>query len=350
MSETFLSDIDQPSYEQVAALDPLRLDTVIEYLPKMNADADTEAIFETTGYATNNAAELNIPSRSTALAAIRDLDFLASSLLRHGISPLDAIPGLEEQFVRLGAVADTVPRGTVFTYAAANPTGDRRRSFTGTMEEDAFIEAVTAGVVSLDTAVEAMGQTDLNDEAAMIDALTQSSEAMDTMVASIVNVQRVVSPEFFTFQMRPFFEPLVINGKSLTGAGGAQMQLIAVDRMLWGFEEKDPMYEGFFAENWQYLTPKQQGAVSSYVKQNDEVSIVRWLQESSDASNETRDATLTLLKKIKKFRYPHRKVARDNFKLRSDDAVGSGTYTPDILDLLIEKTGDAIDQVEEAYV
>jgi hypothetical protein len=64
--------------------------------------------------------------------------------------------------------------------------------------------------------------------------------------------------------------------------------------------------------------------------------------------DDSRQATTDLLRKIRKFRYPHRKIAQDNFKLRPDDAVGSGSYKPDILDVLIDKTEKAIAQVEES--
>jgi hypothetical protein len=345
--ELLESRADHPSYEQVAELDPLEVDKIMEYLPQLNAEQDVEAIHEATVYATENAAGLMIPTRSDALASIRDLDFLASSVLRHGEQPLETVPGLESQLIRLGKVAKTVPRGTVFTYAAANPVGERRRSFTGTEAEEAFIEAVTRSIVMLDGAVDAIGKTSLRNDARLAEVLSGSSVAMDEMIDSIVQVRRTVTPEFFTFQMRPFFEPLVIDGESLTGAGGAQMQLVAVDRMLWGCEDKDPDYEAFFAENWQYLTPAQQNALDGYLRLNGGRSIVGWLAANPEASDETRGATVDLLKKIKKFRYPHRRIAQDNFKLRPSDAVGSGTYTPDILDVLIDKTAAAITRVEE---
>lgn len=348
MSERLQTCETYPSYEQVASLDPLKTDQIMEYLPELNSQGDIDAIREATQYATAGTEALAMPSRAEALATIRDLDFLASSLMRHGEQPLDTIPGLEAQLIRMGAVANTVPRGTVFTYAAANPNGERRRSFTGSHEEEAFIDSVTRSIIALDGAVEGLGKTSLGNDARLSQALWRSGEAMDEMIDSIVQVRRTVSPEFFTFQMRPYFEPLVINGESLTGAGGAQMQLVAVDRMLWGCEDKSPDYEGFFAENFIYLTPVQQEALSDYVRVNGDKSIVGWLNENPGQYPETTDAAIDLLKKIKKFRYPHRRIAQDNFKLRPNDAVGSGTYQPAILDVLIEKTEASIGILEES--
>lgn len=337
-----------PSYEDVASIDPLKTDQIMEYLPELNRQGDVDAIREATAYALAGTEALTVPTRAEALAAIRDLDFLASSVLRHGEQPLDTVPGLEEQFIRMGSIANTVPRGTVFTYAAGNPSGERRRSFTGSNEEEVFIDSVTRSIIALDGAVEGLGQTSLENDAALGQSLWRSGEAMDEMIDSIVQVRRTVSPEFFTHQMRPYFEPLVINGENLTGAGGAQMQLVAVDRMLWGCEDKTPDYEGFFAENFIYLTPAQQEALSDYAHTNGDKSIVSWLSENQGQYPETTDAAIDLLKKIKKFRYPHRRIAQDNFKLRPKDAVGSGTYQPDILDVLIEKTETSIAMLEEA--
>jgi hypothetical protein len=318
------------------------------YLPELNAQGAVEAIVEATVYATGNAASLASPSRADALASIRDLDFLASSVLRHNQNPLEIVDRLEEQLVRLGGVAKSVPRGTVFTYAAANPSGERRRSFTGTQEEEVFIGAVIRSILALDGAMDGVGQIALSNVAGLQEVLVGSSVAMDEMIDSIVEVRRTVSPEFFSFQMRPYFESLVIDGQKLTGSGGAQMQLLAVDRMLWGCEDDDSGYNDFFDDNWRYLTPVQQGALDNYLRLNGGRSIVSKLTDGSEVSNDTRDAAIGLLKKIKKFRYPHRKIAQDNFRLRPSDAVGSGSFKPDILDVLIEKTETSISLIEGA--
>lgn len=347
-SEVLKHRMDYPSYEGVAALDPLKVDGIMAELPECNKQGDVDAIREATQFAVATTEGMATVSRSEALAILRDLDFLASSVLRHGEQPLDTVQGLEDQFVRLGKIAGTVPRGTVFTYAAANPAGERRRSFTGSHEEEVFIDAVTRSIVALDGAVQGIGQTSLRNDDRLQQVLLHSGGAMDDMISSIIEVKRVVTPEFFTFQMRPYFEPLVINGESLTGAGGAQLQLVAVDRMLWGCEDQTPQYESFFAENVSYLTPAQQDALAKYLQLNGGKSIVGWLAENPGSFPETNEAALGLLKKVRKFRYPHRKVAQDNFKLRPSDAVGSGTYTPDILDVLIEKTEISIAMLEEA--
>lgn len=349
--ETLSKNYEFPSYEEIARRDPLGLDPVMQALPILNERGDLDGIKEATVYASRILQDRELIERADALAVIRDVDFLTSSMLRHGENPFDHVPKLEESLIRAGSVANTVPRGTVFTYAAANPSGERRRSFTGSTEEDTFISAVTRSVVALDGSVDKMGGiSPITTDQQLQRILTGSSEAMDEMVRSIVEVKRVVSPEYFTFNMRPYFESLEIGGRSYTGSGGAQIQLVAIDFMLWGCEDTDPDYLKFFEENLQYLTPTQQRSLEQYLRTNGNQGIVSLVADSASYDNSTRQSAVDLLRKVKKFRYPHRKVAQDNFRLRPDDAVGSGSYKPDILDVLISKTQLAIERVEESKV
>lgn len=337
-----------PSYADVAVLDPLRVDEAMTTLPNLNSRGDLDSLRMLTAFAVSMASTIESPDKAEALAAIRDLDFLASSVLRHGEDPVRSVFGLEGQLLRMGAVADTIPRGTVFTYASANPSNQRRRYFTGQHEEEVFIDSVTRSIAALDGAVYTLSVAELGMDASLAEALERSSEAMHEMVESIVRVKRTVSPEFFTFQMRPYFEPLTVGGRTLTGAGGAQMQLVAIDRMLWGCEDRTLEYERFFQENSMYLTPVQRAALARYEEINGNQSIVGWLYKNRGSFPAAHDAALNLLNDVRKFRYPHRRVAQDNFKIRPNDAVGSGTYKPDILDVLIEKTEASIAMLREA--
>lgn len=345
--ETLPRNHEFPTYDEVAKRDPLGLDPIMAALPDLNAHEDVEGLREVTLHASDTLRDQRLSDPADALAVIRDVDFLTSSLLRYGVNPFECAPELEDDLIRTSRVANTIPRGTVFTYAAANPSGERRRSFTGSVEEDVFISAVTRSVIALDDSVDRMGGiSPLSTDQQLQAVLADSSSAMDEMVRSIIEVKRTVSPEYFTNNMRPYFESLEIGGRSYTGSGGAQIQLVAIDFMLWGCEDNDPDYLKFFEENLLYLTPVQQRSLEQYLRVNGEKSLVSLVSE--DYEDNTRQATIDLLRKIKKFRYPHRKVAQDNFKLRPDDAVGSGSYKPDILDILIDKTELAIEKVEEA--
>jgi len=347
MLETLGPRLDFPSYDEVARRDPLKIDQAMRILPELNAEGDVKGLEVVTREALEESQRQVNMSQTDALAIIRDMDFLASSLLRHEVHPFEAMPELEAELLRVSEAAKTVPRGTVFTYTAANPAGDRRRSFTGTPEEEVFIDAVSRSIVALDGAVDNIGNiSTYGRESSLVAALNDSGVAMDEMVRSIIEVKRTVTPEFFSSQMRPYFESLTIGDKKYTGSGGAQIQLVAIDFMLWGCEEQDPDYLAFFAENVGYLTPVQQRAIENYLENNGDRSVVSLITQEPEMGDDSRQAALDLLRKIRKFRYPHRKIAQDNFKLRPDDAVGSGSYKPDILDVLIDKTERAIARVE----
>ncbi|HCH34925.1 MAG: PrnB [Candidatus Saccharibacteria bacterium GW2011_GWC2_48_9] len=329
------------TYHDIAELDPLSLDEIMILLPELNRRQDVESI-NTVLSEVVCTSQYNVVSQEDALAALRDLDFLASSLLRHGAQPLQSVDGLEGELMRLGNVAGTIPRGTVFTYASINPLDERMRSFTGTTEEALFIDSVRNGTLALDLALTSLSDKSMYDDEGMAEALTTSAAAMDTMIASIINVYHTITPEFFSEQMRPYFEPLVIGGRKFTGAGGAQMQLLAIDRVLWGNNETDPEYQGFFNENYEYLTPTQKESLGHFLTRNSQTTLVEWLESHPDEYPQMRQETVSLLRKIKKFRYPHRRVAKGNFNIRKKGAVGSGSYTPDILDVLISKTEESI--------
>lgn len=339
--------LDFPSYEEVAKRDPLGVDRAMQVLPNLNAEGNVGGLEIITREALGESQRQQDLSQIDALAIIRDMDFLTSSLLRHGVQPLDLIPELEEELLRISGIAKTVPRGTVFTYAAANPEKERRRSFTGTAEEDVFISAVARSIIALDDAVNEISTASVCN--GLVTALNSSSVAVDEMVGSIIEVKKTVTPEFFSSQMRPYFESLTIGDKQYTGSGGAQIQLVAIDFMLWGCDEQDPDYVAFFEENVGYLAPVQQRAIESYLRANDEKGLINIITQNTEVGDESRQAAADLLRRIRKFRYPHRKIAQDNFELRPDDAVGSGSYKPDILDVLIDKTEKAIAQIEERH-
>lgn len=324
-------------YVRARLLDPLNIDDVIHQLPAFNAIADVDSIAKHTRDAIARAAL--VEGEVEAIASIRDLDFFLSSAVRHGIQPNEIIDNLDDTMVGLGAIAGTIPRGNVATYATANPTDTRQRTFTGERPEKLFIGAVAQTALALDGALRVFG--DKNYEQGLI-AL---DFGLDAMVKSIIAVRREVTPEFFTGTLRPYFDSMTIAGKQYLGSGGAQLQLVGIDYLLWGCSDQNQDYRDFFDENVKYMTPQQQAYVKHALTQHDGQSIVEYLKENRDPDAIT--TAISVLKKIRKFRYPHKKIADDNFKLRQEGSVGSGGYTPDILGLLITKNEAALTRLQD---
>lgn len=329
-----------PSYLEISELDPLSFNEQSIKLPSANENHDTDwlrlAYAEMLGAAEEDLADV---SAGTAVAALRDLDFIASSLIRHNQQETAQSEQAARIFTSLGRLAGTVPRGTVFTYASTNPEGERERSFTGSPQERLFINAVRRGIEELDLSLDRLAGVAEGELSGIYD----SAENLANMVASIIDVKKGVSPAFFTFELRPYFEPMTIDGETYAAAGGAQMQLVAIDRLVWGSDCKDPVYQEYFSDNFRYLTPDQRGAVTEFERRADSRSIVSLLEEGEIPSALAFPINQLLLT-LKRFRYPHRRVARDNFALRQDSAVGSGRYSPDVLDHLISLTDAAIER------
>lgn len=331
--------------EKIKLLDPLGLDEFFPHLPELNRQGNPQPVIDQLTNASISIQNSFPHSSEEAIACLRDLDFLIGSSLRHNIDPLSTVPDLEQQLIELGEKSGTIPRGSVYTYAAVNPNDGRRRSFTGSAEEEIFIDVVATSVDCLENSYRSLSCQTIGNNYEFCDVINQVADSVDVMVDSIIKVHRTVSPQFFTEKMRPYFEPLVINGTEYAGAGGAQMQLLGVDFILWGIDERDPIYVDYLAENYKYLTPGQQKAMEKF-SQNNGQGIVTWISENAKSGDDVVKSTANLLRKLRRFRYPHRKVAQDNFKVRDDGAVGSGRYTPEILDYLIQKTEYALTTVE----
>lgn len=227
---------NEGGYERAAELDPLGLDQSLHELPAHNELAAVPWLMGVTSGAVRRAEALTHPDASIAAACLRDLDFLASSLLRHDIQPIERVEGLEGAMQQLGERAGMVPRSTITTYAAANPTGDRIRTFTGSYEENLFIGLLRDSYVQLDRATSALSRTALEDvhdpvaETTVIDALAVTSLGIDIMVDAIVGsngVMKNITPEFFSNTIRPYFDPLVIGGDKYFAANGGQLPLSA---------------------------------------------------------------------------------------------------------------------------
>jgi hypothetical protein len=145
----FVADVVNSDDVRVGNLDPLDADAILAQLPRANDAGDTRWLISTADGLVSRCAELH--TADEARAALRDLGFVVSSIGRHDPEALNPCPW-ENELVRLGALADEVPRDTVYSYAPRNPTGERRRTFTASAEERLFISSVTDGIAHLNHA------------------------------------------------------------------------------------------------------------------------------------------------------------------------------------------------------
>jgi monodechloroaminopyrrolnitrin synthase len=82
---------------------------------------------------------------------------------------------------------------------------------------------------------------------------SEATDGMRRMVDAIFAVGKIVSPDVFTFKLRPFFDPKTVGGRTYFASGGAQMPVTMVDLLLWGIGETDKTCLMYWNENFQYL-------------------------------------------------------------------------------------------------
>lgn len=338
-------------YKKATELDPLGIDADLFHLPEYNERADVLMIRQLGEKAVGNFRKTSVENMEESYAVLRDLDFIASSLDRHGFNPTSEVDGLEGAMVWAGFMGDSTPRGTITTYAGINPDGERRRSFTGSKEEDIFIDSLKVSFEELEVAMNGLARlTSRSDDVDFTHSLDKSTLAMQTMTNSTVAVMRNIPPEIFTGQIRPYFEPLNLAGKSYVAANGSQLQLVGIEKMVYGTGGVDSVESDFFDENMPYLNAAQRDKLRVFADANQGKDLLTMIEERRSEGEDTSEVLVSvaaLTKMIRKFRYPHRKVAEDNFKLRPDGSVGSGSYTPAVLTDLIKSTEARIAHVQE---
>ena len=334
------SGVDENAHDYaVAVLDPLRADQVIAALPAANDDGDTGWMLAAIS---KLIEDFDTVDAAQARAALRDLGFLAASVVRH--TPDADLSFLQPTLLRLGDIADEVPRDTVYSYTTRNPVGPRRRAFVGSPEEDLFIDSVLAATRALNVAVEHLTaylcRPDL-DENGMLEAFARVHDGVESLRQNLRSVQREITPEYFSHQLRPYFPQLTIGGRTYMGPGGAQMPLLVLDVLLLtptGPDELGEWHATYLKENLLYLPPAHRAVCAATLDEQRQghSELTRMVHESTAVRAEYG----ALLRRILRFRYPHRQVARNNMAIRVEGSVGSGGYTVTALDNLVDITAD----------
>lgn len=336
---------DQLDFDlSVSQLDPLASDKFFqEEFIKAIEGQDIRYLNE----ASSRLCQTNLHKLSVleGAAALRDLGMLASALtkLTGGEAPIPK--HLEESLVKLGTKIYEVPRDTVFSYGPRNPHGKRMRRFTNSNEEHIFIDSFRKGmkenaecILSLDKAWHiSIHDTSFSRE------ILKAKQHFEHMVEAIITVKKNVPPSVFTFQLRPFFDPYSISGRSLLAPGGAQMPVIIIDNILWGSDSIEPLYTKYLTENISYSPKSYKDFLSTHSGRNGLIGKVQkqYLQRPENTISINSIASLIeFMNSLLQFRHVHLKVALDNFKLRGGMDVGSGGYTPTILEFLLKETRD----------
>jgi Domain of unknown function (DUF1864) len=338
-----------PPYEAVRALDPFGLDRFLEVLPVLTEERRLEPVLVVLTRAVHAADAAVLRRPEVAIAALRDLDFLINSAHRVSPGSYKRVPGLEPLLDDLGRWADHAPRGCNLTYGLLNPSDDRMRRFTTTVEETRFIHAIQEGARHLDhilLALDAMAASRV-DDTVFAGHAARLAGWFDGMAAANKAVLRTMPPEVFARRIVVFFGPLDISGRTYPGITGAQTQNCAIDYLLFGAGSSDPTYLDYARRSLAALSPFHRRLLRGGLECLGGASLLGRIEADlrrGDLDAVTAAASLRHLDRfvtaILSFRAVHRRLAVANLPMRPTPK-GSGGFDVGLLDLLIRQTCDA---------
>jgi monodechloroaminopyrrolnitrin synthase len=338
--------IPEESSANIKDLDPLHADLFMIYsLPILNNAGRLDDLMRISSYLVPGESQIAAMNNAEANAGLRDLGIMAASVKRHG-GDIGCIPNLESAMIALGSKLGEPPRDTIFHYVKWNPEGERRRMFTGTSGEELFIQSLDDGMTALDGSVDdlmSLRQKPVTD-ADFVRVMDTAREKFQNMINGMVDVRNNITPDFFSSNIRPYFPDLTIGGQDYAAPGGAQMPILLVDRILWASDVGDTDYQNFYAKNLSYM-PKPYREIGAVISGESIVSRLANEKGAVDLSDSKRSA-VELLNSLLKFRYPHLKAAKDNFRVRAEGSKGSGGYDAEILKKIIKLTHDAKDRLQ----
>jgi len=329
----------------VQSLDPLHADTTVGHLPEMNRRADVAGMAEALRRLApgEGVVAFDLPE---SLAAMRDLGMFLGSIRRHDVEPLTVLPEVQPALLALGAQTDMVPRDTIFHYTIWNPADERQRMYTGDGEEDHLQQSVRVVFPELPVALELCDTlTGLAPEdPRFAHALEELAVHVEPLAESMNYVRRNVSPTFFSLTLRPYLDPVVIDGTSYFGPAAAQLPLWVLDLALWG-AGGDADYEAFWHGMVPYSVPEWRQLFRSLTESPSVVERVaaavgrgHGVEDPGPAVARSAEACIRVLRVLVTFRARHLGIAKRAYECSSAYAVGSGGGSVELLREILSLT------------
>lgn len=347
----------QLDYQQAQAADPFDADArLTDELPRLNEARNRAGLHRLLQELVFNGTDASLLTPPEAWAALRDLGFVMGPIKRWGAEPTTVVPALGSYLLALAARAGCLhPRDDVFTLTVANPDDERMRTYTTAPSERAFIDAVGVSMVTMDRTIMdicTMVQEPLHSSrfAACAQEVTATFQGV---IDALLSVRTRVDPDWFANRFTRNLEPILIDGLVYHGPSADQTQMLVIDWLLYG--QSYPDYLRFFDSRAQHLRPQHRQIMAHHTDRYG-ASILELVRKSYaesmaiDAAQTTEsiDRIILLLKRIRTFRYPHRKIAVDSFAMRDENRqIGSGGLTADgDLRKMIDWTEQAIADYE----
>ncbi|WP_224994510.1 monodechloroaminopyrrolnitrin synthase PrnB family protein [Cesiribacter sp. SM1] len=348
----------QKEDEYICSLDPLNADAVVKQIPAFNMDKNVEKLTSACYSLLPHPDRLESFDYYESVAAMRDLGFFLGSMKRHGVEPVEAVPELDYVLDVLGSKTNLPPRDTLLHYTSWNPVGFRRRTYTGTPDEDNLIQSVSMAMTPLIKAIfalEAMHSI-RPDMPAFAACAKEAAGAFEGMIAGIVHTRKHVSVSYFAHELRLYFDPIHLHGKVYLGPGAVEMPMFVYDHLLWSSSNNDPAYVSFKETYLPYILPYLRDTYTAHCYKPSLLDIFgKFMLESELQQEEVWQAIRefrNLLNFLKSFRMPHKKIADNAYKAANGGEQqrthGSGGYTPDILEVVLHHMKNAVADFENA--
>lgn len=350
----------QPNEDDfIASLDPLDIDDIILKIPILNKIADTNGLVQLGLQIIPSEADVQSFDYYECNAVIRDIGFLLGSLKRHHIEPCNAIPNLDTILKLLSEKTLLPPRDTLLHYTVWNPSGNGRRTYTGTLDENCLIDSVVVAMGPLVKAIHLL--TELHRTPIHCPAFRGICDRIiihfQKVIDGIVLARRKVCLRYFSNELRLYFDPIIIGGREYLGPGAVEMPMFVFDHLLWSSNSADEEYNAFKKTYVPYIHWEMREIYCQYENKPNLIdkcfdAIITRGIAFDPVARESMKGLWLCMQQLKSFRMPHRKVAEEAYshvikchdgngcrnepshhELRSN---GSGGYSPGVLSHILK--------------
>jgi monodechloroaminopyrrolnitrin synthase len=341
-------------HHEIELADPLNVNEIMTSLPDINSREDLGALSALLNELLaryDNAGDISV---AEACAVVRDIGFVMSSIRKLGIQPQTVNTQLSCRMIKLSKLTNMVPRDTVYHYTVWNPEGRYQRLFTAFEDEKNLIKSVRLSVFELEAAIGEL----LNAIAAgplhtrFTGHVTLAQAALANSINALAVAIKGVHPRIFSVNLRPYFDPVEIDGISYIASGGGQIPMFLIDKMIWvdkGRSKPLDSYLHFIDECAPYLPPNLRTVLSDNMGSLSLTGLLLDAKKNNmpvSAENET--AVKALIKSLVAFRQAHAHYAAKTFtpENRGNYNTGSAGYQMSFVEDLLQLTKTALSDIE----
>jgi hypothetical protein len=323
--------IEDSKAAHIAQLDPLGYDCLAWEVKELNEQEDLQGLVVILDRTRPSLEALGTMSIEEKVAAMRDLGMVISSIRKLGEEPTRLRSELNEVLLSLGRQTNMPPRDTAYHYGPWNPDGERQRTFTKLKDERGLIHGVRVAIPACEKAIFSLLQLrQLKVTGSEFQVVCEKIQhQLKKAVNGIVYSVRTIDPWIFSHKLRPYFDPITIDGKHYIGPGGGQMPLYVFDKLLW-YDMSNRHYNEFIDESNDYM-PLQ--IKETFLRAKKSKPLTQLLLTDLEALNlsDNKQVQLNLkefdmlFKLLFKFRKPHENLAKRSLSKENQGNYDTGS-------------------------